>query len=292
MILNISGRTDIVAFYTPWLMKRFEEGFVDVRNPFYPKKVSRIYFSDVELIVFCTKNPLPILPYLEKIDKPILFHVTLTPYQKDIEPFVIDKTKIIKGIRELSKVLGKEYVYVRYDPILVNNRYTISYHIKAFEKLCNLLDGYIHHIIISFVDMYKNVEKNANLLQLKELQEKDYEKLGLALSEIGKKHHMVIQTCYEGEHLTKYGLVNEPCVSKELAFQLTGKKYPKWNARPCNCANMVDIGAYNSCSHLCKYCYANYDEKKVKANILKHDVHSTMLLGCLEEDDEIIVRKK
>ena len=67
MILNVSGRTDIVAFYTPWFMKRYHEGFVDVRNPFNPKLVSRIYFDDVDLIVFCTKNPLPIIDYLQEI---------------------------------------------------------------------------------------------------------------------------------------------------------------------------------------------------------------------------------
>ena len=91
MILNVSGRTDIAAFYTPWFMNRYHEGFVDVRNPFYPKLVSRIYFSDVDAIMFCTKNPIPILPYLEKIDKPKIFHITLTPYLKDIELNTISK---------------------------------------------------------------------------------------------------------------------------------------------------------------------------------------------------------
>ena len=67
MILNVSGRCDIVAFYTDWFLKRYREGFVDVRNPFYPKQVSRIYFEDVDLIVFCTKNPKPIVPYLKEI---------------------------------------------------------------------------------------------------------------------------------------------------------------------------------------------------------------------------------
>ena len=81
MVLNVSGRTDVVAFYTDWFMKRYEEGFVDVRNPFNPKLVSRIDFNDVDLILFCTKNPIPILDKIKKIDKPILFHVTLTPYK-------------------------------------------------------------------------------------------------------------------------------------------------------------------------------------------------------------------
>ena len=99
MILNVSGRTDIVAFYTEWFMNRYKEGFVDVRNPFNPKLVSRINFKDVDLILFCTKNPKPILNHLKDIDKPILFHVTLTPYKKDIEPNVIDKSEIIESIK-------------------------------------------------------------------------------------------------------------------------------------------------------------------------------------------------
>ena len=73
MILNASGRTDIVAFYTKWFMNRYKEGYVDVRNPFYPKLVSRINFDDVDLIMFCTKNPIPIVEHLKAINKPILF---------------------------------------------------------------------------------------------------------------------------------------------------------------------------------------------------------------------------
>ena len=61
MILNVSGRTDIIAFYEKWFMNRLNAGFVDVRNPFNPNLVSRINFSDVDLILFCTKNPIPIL---------------------------------------------------------------------------------------------------------------------------------------------------------------------------------------------------------------------------------------
>ena len=96
MILNVSGRTDIVAFYTEWFMNRYKDGFVDVRNPFNPKMVSRINFKDVDAIIFCTKNPIPILDHLKEINKPILFHVTLTSYKNDIE-----KNMISKKIRNL-----------------------------------------------------------------------------------------------------------------------------------------------------------------------------------------------
>ena len=102
MILNVSGRTDVVAFYSDWFMNRYKEGFLDVRNPFNKKLVSRIYFDDVDLILFCTKNPTPIIDKLKYINKPILFQVTLTPYRNDIEPNVSDKKKLLDDIKEFS----------------------------------------------------------------------------------------------------------------------------------------------------------------------------------------------
>jgi DNA repair photolyase len=292
MILNVSGRTDIVAFYTPWFINRLKAGYVDVRNPFYPKKVSRIYFDDVDLFVFCTKNPLPILPYLKDIKKPIIFHITLTCYNKDIEPNVISKTKIIEGIKEVSKIVGIDNIYVRYDPILINEKYNINYHKKAFLKMCNLLDGYVSHIIVSFIDLYKNVKNNANILNLKEITSNDYKEIGLFFSEVAKKHNITVQTCYEKNDLSEYGFIKNVCMSEEYALKLTGKKFRHWQARKCGCVEMVDIGYYNSCPHLCKYCYANYDEKKVLENIKLHDKDSTMIIGSLQDDDEIAIRKR
>ena len=100
MILNVSGRTDVVAFYSDWFMNRLKEGFIDVRNPFNKKLVSRINISDVDLIFFCTKNPIPILDKIKDIKIPIYFHITLTPYNKDIEPNVPDKKLIIEAINK------------------------------------------------------------------------------------------------------------------------------------------------------------------------------------------------
>lgn len=295
MILNVSGRTDIVAFYTSWFMNRYHEGFVDVRNPFRPKLVSRIYFSDVDAIMFCTKNPIPILPYLEKIDKPKIFHITLTPYLKDIEPYVPDKVKIIESIKQVSTMLGSEYTYVRYDPVFINDKYTIDYHIKMFERMCKQLEGYITHIIISFLDDYKNVRKNLKVLNPKVLTKEDYKNIGENFANIAREHHMTVQTCFEEENLVEYGFIKEDCLSIELAKNLTGKeKFKKWKARTggkCNCVEMVDIGVYNTCSHFCKYCYANYDEKKVAENIKKHDKNSSLIIGTLELDDIIKVRR-
>ena len=295
MILNVSGRTDIVAFYSKWFMKRYDEGYVDVRNPFYPKSVSRIYFEDVDAIMFCTKNPIPILKDLKRIDKPILFHVTLTPYGSDIEPNVILKKDIIKAIKELSAIVGIDRVCVRYDPIFLSNKYDIAYHKRAFEKMCRLLNGYVKRIIVSFIDDCKNVRYHKRDLCFKDFTDDDYREIGTFFSKVASFNGMSVQTCFEEHDLVQYGFIKGECFSHELAYQLTGKAYKEWKARrggTCHCVEMVDVGSYNSCLHFCKYCYANYDEKLVQRNFKEHDDDSSLLVGHILDDDIIKVRRK
>lgn len=295
MILNVSSRTDIVAFYSKWFMTRYEQGFVDVRNPYYPKNISRIYFKDVDAILFCTKNPIPILDYLHKIDKPILFHVTITPYNKDIEPNVANKKDIINAVKKISNIIGIDNIYIRYDPILLNDKYDIDYHIKAFNKLCTLLNGYVKHIIISFIDEYKNVKNNSKLLNLKPIFENDLELIGYNFAKIAKDNKMSVQTCFEDNNLSEYGFIIDDCISSKLAYNLTNKRYKKSKVRKenkCNCIETVDIGVYNSCKHFCKYCYANYDEKIVNNNFKNHDINSSLLIGKINSGDIIKIRHK
>lgn len=296
MIIIVSGRTDIVAFYSKWFMNRYREGFVDVRNPFNPKMVSRINFDNVDAIFFCTKNPIPILKDIKEIKKPILFHVTLTPYHKDIEPNLPPKGKIIEAIKELSNIIGKDNIVIRYDPILINDKYTLDYHVKAFDNLCSLLDGYVKKILISFIDDYKNVRKNSKILNSRELTENDYKIIGESFSESASNHGIIVHTCFEDRDLTEYGFKKDDCLSREIAFKLTGKIYKEeWKARKgkkCHCVTMVDIGVYNSCNHMCKYCYANFDEKKVSINMKNHDPNSSLLIGNINSDDIIKERIK
>lgn len=295
MILFASGRTDIPAFYSNWFINRVKAGFVDVRNPFNQKLVSRIYFSDVDLIMFCSKNPLPMINKLDTLNVPVLFHVTITPYSKDVEPNIPDKRLIIEGVKKLSLVLGIDNVVVRYDPIFLSDKYNVDYHIKAFDKLCKNLNGYVNKIIVSFMDEYKNVRSNKNILKYRAFTREDYKKIGEAFSKSAHDNGMSVQTCFEDEDLTEYGFVKGECLSHELAYILTGKKFKSSNVRKekkCECVQMVDIGDYNSCMHMCKYCYANYDEKMVSSNFKRHDDNSSLLIGTIQNDDVIKVRKK
>lgn len=295
MILFASGRTDIPAFYSNWFINRVKAGFVDVRNPFNQNLVSRINFSDVDLIMFCSKNPLPMIDKLKMLKVPVLFHVTITPYSKDVEPNIPDKRLIIEGLKKLSLVLGIDNVVLRYDPIFLSDKYNVDYHIRAFDKLCKNLNGYVNKIIVSFMDEYKNVRINKDILKYRTFTMEDYKKIGEAFSKSAMDNGMSVQTCFEDEDLTEYGFVKGECLSHELAYILTGKKFKSSNVRKekkCECVQMVDIGDYNSCMHMCKYCYANYDEKAVSSNFKMHDDNSSLLIGSVQSDDVIKVRKK
>ncbi len=297
MILNASGRCDVIAYYSKWLIVRIKEGYVDVRNPFYPTQVSRIEInpSNIDLIVFCTKNPLPIMKYLDDLDDyPCLFQVTITPYQKELEPNVPDKKKIIDCVKRLSNRYNKDSVIVRYDPILLNEKYNVEYHKIMFERLCAQLHDYIDTIIISFIDMKKNTTNNAINSEFREMTESEMKEVSKELSLIAKRYDLHLQTCAEKIDLTEYGILQTGCLDIERVKSLTNK-YKKWpkssNREGCNCVKSVDIGAYNACAHYCKYCYANYDEKQVNNNMQKHNPDSSLILGQLTEHDIIKIRK-
>lgn len=288
MILNVSGRTDVVAYYMDWFVKRWNMGYFDVANPFDSKRVSRIFVSDIDMIVFCTKNPIPLLNTIHLFPVPCQIQVTITGYFNDLEPNVCDKKKTIEAVKKLSKMVGVENICVRYDPIILNSKYTVLYHIRAFTKLCSLLKGYVSKMIVSFVDEYKNVRNNH--LEYHDPTPSEYLQIKKEFESIAALNHMNLVSCME----SKYHMGDEKdcCVSIRYAYEKTGKLFKKWKARDCNCASMVDIGAYNSCLHGCKYCYANFDSKRIMLNYKLHDVNSSMLIGHIQSDCIIKVRKK
>ena len=163
MILNTGNRTDIPAFFSDWFFNRIQEGFVCVRNPYFPHQVTK-YILDpqvIDIICFCTKNPKPMLSRLDLIkDYKQFWFVTITPYNQTIEPYVPNKNEIIRSFIELSKKIGSRCIGWRYDPIFLNDYYTIEYHLRIFEKMCQKLTGYTHQCVISFIDLYQKTKKN------------------------------------------------------------------------------------------------------------------------------------
>lgn len=297
MIISTGMRTDIPAFYSKWFINRIKEGFVYVRNPYYQNQVTRYELNPqvVDCICFCTKNPIPILPYLDELDKFRQFwFVTITPYGKDIEPNVPDKNKVIEAFKEISSRVGVNGIGWRYDPVFYGNGFDLQRHIKEFEKIAKALKGYTNSCVLSFLDLYEKVKRNAPWIYPPTIEEQ--KELGKALAKIAKENGMTIRTCCEGTHLAEFGIDVSGCQTKEIIEKAIGVSLnpPKRkNARAiCNCLLGQDIGAYNTCGHLCKYCYANMDKQVVINNMKKHNPNSPFLIGNLQKDDKITQAKQ
>jgi len=112
MILNTGARTDIAQHYSKWLLKRFEEGYVLVRNPMFPHRVTRYELAPdkIDLVMFCSKDYAPLLPRLHEITDRYntYFHYTITAYGKDIEPGVPSIDKSMETLLELEKIVGPQ----------------------------------------------------------------------------------------------------------------------------------------------------------------------------------------
>ena len=297
MIINTGCRTDIPAFYAKWLMNRIREGYVLVRNPYNPNQVTKYNLSPevVDCLAFCTKNPEPMLTYLDELDmyKQYWF-VTITPYGKDIEPNVPDKSKVIESFKKLSNHIGVDSIGWRYDPIFIGNGFDINKHIECFEKMAKELKGYTHNCTISFLDLYEKVKRNAP--DIKPPTKEEQIEIAKAFARIGKENDMVIHACCEKTYLSQYGLQCNGCMSQEIvekAINNTLQPPKRKNLRQeCNCLMGNDIGAYNTCGHLCKYCYANTNKQFVVENIKKHDDNSPFLIGRIEPGDKITEAKQ
>lgn len=294
MIVNASMRSDIVAFYLPWLMNRLKAGYVLVQNPYNNNQISHISLHPevVDAIVFCTKNPILLVSKVEEIQA-MGYHigcqVTITPYQKDLEPRVYDKSKIILAFKQLSKKLGKEKMIWRYDPIIITNTYTIDYHKQIFRMMCQQLSKYTSTVIISFIDMYQHLKGKFTPLsdiQIKQIAE--------TFGSIAKEYHLRIQTCAEKYDLTKFGIVAGACTSVEWLEQITETTLiipQNKNRELCRCVQTVEIGGYESCIHGCTYCYACHDEQAIINNYMQHNIHGEMLIGVPPKGAAITKRK-
>lgn len=292
MILQTGMRTDIPAFYSRWFANRLKEGFVLVRNPYNPENITRYKISPdvVDLIGFCTKNPAPMFEYMDLLKAyGQYWFVTITSYGRDVEPNVPPKEKVMEAFRKLSDIVGINSISWRYDPIFIDGKYTLERHIADFEKVAKYLAGYTKVCVISFIDLYKKVLRN--FPQVSEVDHADRLSIGKAFVEIGRKYGITIKPCAEGRELERYGADCSGCMTIQTYETALGMKLnaPKKKAlrSECSCLLGSDIGEYDTCGHLCRYCYANNDVQAVQRNMRNHNPDSPLLIGNLHERDKI-----
>lgn len=298
MILSVSRRTDIPAFYSDWFYNRIKEGFVCVRNPMNIHQISKISLNReiVDCIVFWTKNPEKMLQRLNELNGfDYYFQFSVNPYNQEIEHQVPRKKEILDTFKKLSDKIGSEKVIWRYDPILISKSVDFNYHLKYFEVIAKELQGYSNNCVISYIDNYIKTERNVKSIEARELTDSEVNELSQHLSNVANSYGFKIQSCAEKYDLEKYGIKHGKCIDNELIESIIKKKIKtskdKNQREECGCIQSIDIGEYNTCSHNCAYCYANFNKKMVDEKICKHNPNSPLLIGEIMETDIIKDRK-
>ena len=270
-----------------------------VRNPINFRQISRIKLTPdvVDGIVLWTKNPGPMIERLDELkDYMYYFQFTLTSYGKDVEPNLPQKnTDLLDTFKKLSQIVGADRIIWRYDPILLNEKYSYDYHLRAFRKIAEELHRHTRKVTISFIDTdYKGLKSNIGELRLIDFPLDLQRKLSAGLAIIAHEFGLAIDTCAEKADLSEFGIEQARCIddrlfSKLLSGALDVEK-DKNQRLECGCISSIDIGMYNTCENGCLYCYANYSKGTVAGNRAKHNPLSPILFGEVGTDDKVTDR--
>jgi|SRR5665647_685665 len=308
MIISVSRSTDIPAFYSEWLFNRIDMGYIAWTNPFN-QKTQFVSFDEMRFIVFWTKNPKPIIPYLEKLDcKKIgyYFQITINDYEEDnLEPNVPPISERIETFISLSKKIGKQRTIWRFDPLLLSDNLSVDNLIEKIESIGNQIHQYTEKLVFSFADInvYRKVIGNLGKagMNYREFTEAEVTDFAIKLQSFASKWNIELATCAEEINLKNFSIVKNRCIDDELICRISkdDKKLMQWfgitdnqnnlfgtdyisnpklkdkgQRKACGCIISKDIGMYNTCNHLCVYCYANSSSELVQKNLSKHDNNS------------------
>ena len=323
VIISASRSTDIPAFYADWFFHRLKVGYSAWTNPFNGVK-SFVSYQNTRFIVFWSKNPEPLLGYLDELKGRNIgcyIQYTLNDYEKEgLEKCVPLLEKRIDTFKRLVDQLGKGRVIWRFDPLILTDQISMEDLLRKVENIGNQLNGYTEKLIFSYADiaLYKKVKANLekNKVNYREWTLPQMEEFAQRLSVLNQKWHYQLATCGEKIDIERYGIHNNKCVDDDLmirfayhdkvlmdflgievktienslfgaepipenAIMLNKTQYAlkkkdnrdKGQRQFCGCIVSKDIGEYNTCPHLCEYCYANASKEKAQENYNKHGMN-------------------
>lgn len=293
MIISASRRTDIPAFYVQWFMNRIKAGWCLVPNPVNHKRLFRVSLrpENVDAIVFWSKDPSPLLPYLNEIDDAgfrYYFQFTLNDYPHMLEPNLPPLGKRLDTFHRLSQRIGSQRVIWRYDPIIISNLTPPAYHLHRFSQLAKALNGATRRVMVSFVCLYRKTEHRLSALEkhsgfkftrgliceanLKLLQE---------LAAIADQNSIQMLTCAASPEIQAAGIPPGKCIDDELiqklwALDIGYHKDPS-QRQHCLCTLSKDIGVMDTCLHGCVYCYSTRNLALAKRHHREHNPDSPAL---------------
>jgi len=309
VIISASRATDIPAFYSDWFMNRLREGFVRWTNPFN-RKTSYISFAKTRVIIFWTKNAQPIIKHLKELDSMGInyyFQFTVNDYvNENFEPNLPSLEERIRTFKELSEMIGKNRVIWRFDPLLLTDELNEKLLGEKIERVAKLLHKHTSKLVFSYADIniYRKVMANLKREGISYLEFTYDRQLKMAeiISKIAKKYSLKAVTCSENLDLSKYKIEKNRCIDNRLMIQEfsedielmeflgysgtalfndereTNRLKDKGQRKDCGCIISKDIGEYNTCRHLCIYCYANFSKDVIINNFKKHNPNNNRIL--------------
>lgn len=311
IIISASRSTDIPAFYMEWLIKRLEAEYVVWVNPFNGKR-QYVSFKQSRFFVFWSKNPKPMLSYLTTLESMDFFYYlqfTLNYYDDlQIEPKVPHVDDRIETFIRLSDRLGKERIIWRFDPLIAFDGTSISDLINRIKYVGDKVHRFTDKLVFSFADInaYGKVKRNLKSIGsgFREFTAKETDILAKSISDLANMWGIKACTCGESVNLEKYNIGHNKCIDDELILSISnhdskicdflgyqqGNLFPSLVNQPaknikdpgqrteCGCIVSKDIGRYNTCPHLCVYCYANASQRTAQKNYDSHDPASETIV--------------
>lgn len=290
MIVSASRRTDIPAFHSEWFMNRLRAGYAMVRNPVSRNVVHKVNLSrsNVDCIVFMTKNPMPMEDCLREISvmgHMYLFQVTLTPYGRSIEPNVPSKADISDCCVRIADRIGRDRMVWRYDPVAFGSRMSLDYHRRKFTMLCGEASLWTDRCVFSFLDMYGKLGSDFPLRPPTRSEGMEFMRMAVKVAE---DHGLMLSHCC-GDSMGIVGISGRACLDREtfrslnIPYELSDNHLREG----CRCVRSIDIGDYDTCLHDCTYCYANKPLNGIRMNRVYNPL-SEMLYGTVSENDMVV----
>ncbi|MFO8084443.1 MAG: DUF1848 family protein [Desulfobacterales bacterium] len=284
IIISASRRTDIPAFYMNDFMKGIRQGFFSLTNPFNQKQSVVSATPDiVDTIVFWSKDYTDFIKrrfiqILQKSGYHLFFNYTINSEDLILEPGLPPLNQRLAQLEILSKTVGPEAVFWRFDPIchyrLADGK--IRHNCQDFLKIADAAsDLGVRYCITSFLDLYNKIKKRVTSLPGFSFIDPPLDTKTGILCEMAKqlkKRDISLMTCCEPQVLKSVapnsGIRASSCIPNHYLAKLYGsdislrKDSGQRIKNGCGCRISVDVGSYRHqpCYHNCLFCYANPKE--------------------------------
>lgn len=308
VIVSASRSTDIPGFYADWFLHRLKVGYSAWTNPFNGVK-SYVSYTNTKIIIFWSKNPQSLLKengiidYLNGRGIHCYVQYTLNDYVNEgLEKGVPSVESRIATFKSLVKRLGVGKVIWRFDPLILTDTLDVDDLLSKIKNIGDQLIGYTEKLVFSFADIesYRKVKSNLehNNIKYRNFSEREMLDFTTKLADLNKSWGYILATCGEKVSLEHHGVEHNKCIDDDLMIRFfsddeilmshlgveiqtdlfTGETIvlkkknnkDKGQRQLCGCIASKDIGEYNTCAHLCEYCYANASKEIALQNLKKH----------------------